>query len=365
MLKWIIILSGIAMPLILNQKSEESEKRIQIALLLDTSNSMDGLIDQAKAQLWKMVNELSGAKHDGDEANIELALYEYGKSSLSLLNGYVRQIHPFTTDLDAISASLFSLHTNGGDEYCGTVIQKSLEGLAWDDHTDGLRMIFIAGNEPFTQGNFSYHKACANARRKDVTVNTVFCGPYREGVRGEWKMGAELGEGDYFNIDHNDRIVYIKTPFDERIRILNIRLNDTYIGYGSIGIERKKMQKAQDLNAESEGLANMAQRTIAKTKSIYNNSHWDLIDAVEEDEEILKNDKALPPELSSLSQNDRIEFVTKKKAERKQIQKEISELAEKRDAFLANNHKEHKNTLDNVLQQSIRSHATKKGYRLK
>ncbi len=30
---------------------------VQLAILLDTSNSMDGLIDQAKTQLWNVVNE--------------------------------------------------------------------------------------------------------------------------------------------------------------------------------------------------------------------------------------------------------------------------------------------------------------------
>lgn len=30
---------------------------IQLALLLDTSNSMDGLIDQARSRLWQIVNE--------------------------------------------------------------------------------------------------------------------------------------------------------------------------------------------------------------------------------------------------------------------------------------------------------------------
>ena len=34
------------------QKSKKKGK-IQVALLLDTSNSMDGLIDQAKSQIWK------------------------------------------------------------------------------------------------------------------------------------------------------------------------------------------------------------------------------------------------------------------------------------------------------------------------
>ena len=38
---------------------ESNKQFIKVALLLDTSNSMDGLIDQAKAQLWDVVNELS------------------------------------------------------------------------------------------------------------------------------------------------------------------------------------------------------------------------------------------------------------------------------------------------------------------
>ena len=41
------------------------EELIQLAILLDTSNSMDGLINQAKSELWKIVNELALAKKNG------------------------------------------------------------------------------------------------------------------------------------------------------------------------------------------------------------------------------------------------------------------------------------------------------------
>src|SRR5205823_3642790 len=34
---------------------------VQLAILLDTSNSMDGLIAQAKTQLWNIVNEFATA----------------------------------------------------------------------------------------------------------------------------------------------------------------------------------------------------------------------------------------------------------------------------------------------------------------
>ena len=55
---------------------------IQIAILLDTSNSMDGLIDQAKTQLWNIVNEFIRAKKDGKPPAMQVALFEYGKKTL-------------------------------------------------------------------------------------------------------------------------------------------------------------------------------------------------------------------------------------------------------------------------------------------
>ncbi len=61
-----------------------------------------------------------------------------------------------TTDLDAISADLFALTTNGGSEYCGMVIDRAVSKLSWSKSNDVLKIIYIAGNEPFTQGPLSY-----------------------------------------------------------------------------------------------------------------------------------------------------------------------------------------------------------------
>src|SRR5687768_7228371 len=84
---------------------------VQLAILLDTSNSMDGLIDQAKTQLWTIVNEFIRAKKDGKPPRMEIALYEYGKASLPAQEGYVRLILPLTDDLDKVSEELFALKT--------------------------------------------------------------------------------------------------------------------------------------------------------------------------------------------------------------------------------------------------------------
>jgi hypothetical protein len=112
-------------------KIVEKKPVVQIALLLDTSNSMDGLIEQAKSQLWKIVNEFINAKQNGKRPDLEVALFEYGKSSLVASEGFIRMIVPLTNDLDKISEELFALKTNGGNEYCGWVIREAVNRLTW------------------------------------------------------------------------------------------------------------------------------------------------------------------------------------------------------------------------------------------
>ena len=189
-------------------KTVAKDQNIQLALLLDTSNSMDGLIDQAKSQLWKIVNELALAKcADGKKPNIQLALYEYGNDGLPSSEGYIRQVSGLTDDLDLISEKLFSLSTNGGNEFCGQVINSSLNQLAWSASANDLKMIFIAGNEPFTQGKISYRTAGLMAREKSVVVNTIFCGPFDEGLRTNWKDGADITGGTFMSIQQDMKTV--------------------------------------------------------------------------------------------------------------------------------------------------------------
>lgn len=79
---------------------ESKTPKIQVAVLLDVSNSMDGLIAQAKTQLWNMVGILGKADCNGVTPQIEIALYEYGSPRNDANKGYVKQINSFSTDLD-------------------------------------------------------------------------------------------------------------------------------------------------------------------------------------------------------------------------------------------------------------------------
>lgn len=337
------------------------DQQIMLALLLDTSNSMDGLIDQAKSQLWKIVNELAAAKcGDGSRPRIKIALYEYGNDGLPDSEGYIRQVSGLTDDLDVISEKLFALTTNGGNEYCGHVIRKSLSQLAWSTSDADLKMIFIAGNEPFTQGGVSYRIACSAAKEKDVVVNTIYCGDFDEGIRTNWKDGADLTGGSYMSIEQNRKTVYISTPFDKQIDACNERLNKTYIYYGAAGEQKKEAQAAQDRNAESYGMANKVERAVSKSSHAYTNSSWDLVDAAKEDESVIASAPAaqLPKEMQGMSEAQRKDYVKQKAGERKRIQDEIQELNKKRQAYIAAQPKSNDDTLlDAAMIKAVREKA--------
>ena len=104
----------------------QSTPKIQLAILIDTSGSMDGLIDQTRNQLWQVVNEFTTARQNGITPILEIALFEYGNDNNAQASGYVKMYNEFTRELDQVSEGLFSLTTNGGSEYCGYAIKTAV-----------------------------------------------------------------------------------------------------------------------------------------------------------------------------------------------------------------------------------------------
>ena len=337
---------------------------IKVALLLDTSNSMDGLIDQAKAQLWDIVNELSYAKCGDEKPKLQIALYEYGNDNLNGEEGFIRQVLAFSNDLDEISKQLFSLTTNGGNEYCGHVIQTSLNQLKWGNNEDDLKLIFIAGNEPFSQGKISYQDAAKQAKKNGVSVNTIFCGDYNQGIATYWKDGADIALGDYMAINHNHATTYVATPYDDKILKLNQKLNGTYIAYGRVGEKKMAMQAEQDSNAESYSSANAVSRTVSKSSHLYQNSNWDLVDAERNKDFKFENLKKedLPQELKDKSVSEIKLYVKNKRQEREVIQQEIQQLNEKRRLYIKSKNSKSDNGLENAMIKAIKTQAKEKKY---
>ncbi len=347
------------------EKSRQSV--IQMVILLDTSGSMEGLIEQAKTQLWKIVNEMALAKKNGKVPRLLVGLYEYGKSTIPASEGYLRMLVPLSEDLDRISEELFKLKTNGGQEYCGKVIRAATRGLQWSQNNNDYKVVFIAGNEPFTQGDVDYKTACRSAIKKGIVVNTIFCGNYEQGIRTSWKDGADLADGKYMNIDHNQKIVHISAPQDKTIVELGQELNQTYIAYGKAGKGKKERQKRQDKNALSVNEEVMVQRSVAKSSPQYSNTTWDMVDAIKEGKVKIEDMKEedLPEELKKMNKKERKEYVEKMQKKREAIQKKIKKLNQERQKYVLEKRKQisGEQTLDEALVKAIKEQASKKNYK--
>jgi len=344
---------------------------VQLAILLDTSGSMQGLIEQAKGQLWKIVNEFINAKQNGKQPELEVALFEYGKDTLPASTGYIRLIAPLTNDLDKISEELFKLQTSrgsGSDEYCGWVIKDAVERLSWSKSPEAFKAIFIAGNEPFTQGPVDYAKSCKAAIEKGIIVNTIHCGAEAEGIGTKWQDGALLAEGKYMIIDHNQAVVHFDAPQDKEIAQLGVELNKTYVAFGAAGVANAARQVAQDANSASlSSQGSSVQRALAKSSAFYCNGSWDLVDACKGTNFNLSALKTedLPVEMQKMTETERKAYVETKTKEREKIQEQINQLNVERTKFVAEQTKQLNvtNTLDSVVLSTVREQATRRNYK--
>lgn len=343
---------------------------IQLAICLDTSGSMGGLINQARTRIWSVVNELDRATLNGQKPTLEVAIYQYGSNHQSGGEGFMGCVLPFTSDLDRISEALFALQISGSAEYCGMAVQRATQELAWLPKTDEtLKVIVIAGNENFSQGPVQYTQSVPEAVEYGITINTVHCGTDQEGRNGGWMHASQLGGGAYNVIDHNRDFVEIHCPHDDRLRELNVKLNETYLYYGDEGRPARERQVTADVQNEAASGMALQRRISSKASSQYDNSHWDLIDASKDAEfELGKVDRdTLPAELQKASDEELELKIAEYSAKRAELQDEITKLSAEREAWLAEERQrlgeEQGQSLDSALVVALRTQAESQGFR--
>jgi hypothetical protein len=334
----------------------EKGKPVDVVLCLDTSNSMDGLIDSAKRKLWTIVNDLAKVE---PAPTLRVALYSYGNNLYDAKSGWVRKDLDLTTDLDEVYKQLYALKTKGGNEYVARVSRDALAGLKWSDDKDALRLMFVCGNEPANQDKeVTLDSIAAEAKAKGILINTIYCGSPTHPEAEGWRQFASLAGGKYANIDQDRAEVAIKTPFDDELTKLGTAINSTYCWYGERGAAAAANQVAQDKNADKVSKEVAADRSATKATKFYCNAEADLIDRMLTDKafdlEKIKVDD-LPEEMKKLKPEERLGYLKKKADERAEIQKKIGELTAKRAKFIADEKKkEPKSAADKAFDEALR-----------
>jgi Mg-chelatase subunit ChlD len=348
------------------QQQQQGERRhVDLVIALDTSGSMDGLIDSARQKLWDVVNLLAQAK---PTPSLRVGLISYGGTDgYDSSKGWVKKESDLTTDLDSIYSKLFALRTSGGDEYVARAVTVGTREMQWSQDPKALRIIFVAGNEPANQDpKIPVETAVAQAKEKHIFVNTIYCGSESSGEASLWAQVARLGGGRFAAIDQNHAVA-IATPMDAELGRLSMELNKTYVAYGSTGRAHLANQAAQDKNAESAGGYVAATRSAAKASAMYSNEEWDLVDAQKHGKKVAEMAPgALPPAVAALPPAKRDEYVKEKAKERDHLQQQIAQVNAKREAYIkaerARRAKGSAKALDDALGDGIRTEATSAGF---
>jgi hypothetical protein len=359
-----LALALFAAPTRADEAPVKSAPPVDLAICLDTSGSMEGLIHAARQKIWSVVSELATAK---PTPRLRVALLTYGTPTPGS-DGDVLLQTGLTEDLDLVSEKLFALGTNGGEELVGRVVSHAIDDLDWSAH-GGVRIVFVAGNESADQDQVKPFRAAAErAVGRGLIVNAIYCGGADDPDAAGYRELAALGRGRFSNIDHDHGTVEVATPFDEELAKLSGLLNTTYIAYGEGGAEARRRQEAQDKNAEAAGAPAAAERAQAKGGDLYRNGAWDLVDRMgEEGFDLSKIPEAdLPEEMRAMTLEARLAHIEAKKKERADLQAKITDLASKRLAFvqaeIQKQGLDDSRALDKALRDAIREQASSAGF---
>jgi len=133
------------------------------------------------------------------------------------------------------------------------------------------------------------------------------------------------------------------------------------VRYGSVGESNYAKQATVDkLNAGFQKEAMAKRVEIKSQKKIYNNSSWDLVDAMEKDKTIIEkiDRKTLPDSLSVMSDIELKKYVSAKTEQREIIRKEIANVSKQRQQYItaekAKAASENTSTLETEVERAIR-----------
>ena len=310
---------------------------VEVVICLDTSGSMNALLDTVRHRLWEIVDEVDRL---APEAELRVALLTFGSpNAASADQGYVVVRSDLTEDLDQIYAAVMELSTNGGDEYVGWVVHSALDQLSWSEAEGVERIMFVAGNESADQGKevHDFRVTVGQASERGIRVNAMFAGDHGSGVNAQWQAVALAGEGMYVAIDKQRGTVDVATPYDDDLSRLNDELNATYVPYGEEGQRLQDRMVELDNKARSLGSRGSGSRFGGKGSAKYKVETWELVDAVASgrlEVDRLKQDK-LPAEFRGMSDEQLTAALAARGAKRDQVKEQLRATSTQRTKWLA------------------------------
>lgn len=339
---------------------------VDVVFVLDTTGSMSGLIQTAKEKIWSIATTMSSAQPTPD---IRIGLVAYRDRG----DAYVTKVIDLSDDLDSVYANLMDFQADGGGDTPESVnegLYDAVHKMSWSQGKQAYQVIFLVGDAPphLNYNEAQYPQIVAAAKDKGIVINTIQCGNLDETIL-PWTQMANLGGGNFFQVEQAGGAVAFTSPFDEDIAKLSADLDGTRLYYGDAEIKAKmhlKTTATEKLNAFAS-VASRARRGVfnsaeAGLKNLLGEN--ELVDAVTRGDVKLEelDAEVLPEAMKPMAPEEQSAYVAQLATERSELKRQLRDLSESRSAYLAKKVDEDggaKDSLDQKLYDAVKEQAGK------
>jgi uncharacterized protein YegL len=314
-------------------ESGDGVAKVDIVFALDTTSSMGGMIEGAKATIWEIARKAQEGK---PAPQVRIGLVAYRDRG----DDYVTKVVDLTGDLDVVYAKLQELTAGGGGDGPEHVIRglnDAVNEVHWSQDKRAVKLVYLVGDAPphedYDDG-LTLSGVLTDARSKGIRVSAIRCGDDATTL-AKWTMIAGRTDGVVSTIAQNGGVrAAAATPYDAELARLNAELAKTEIHYGS-SAERSAADGvvAANLAAPPAAQAARAGFYAAQATAGGGPTKRDLAAAKPGAVSGVAREE-LPEEMQAMSAGEREKFVEKKRADREVVLAQIKEANGKRDAAL-------------------------------
>lgn len=345
------------------------QQRIEVVFILDTTGSMGGLIDAAKEKIWSIASNMASAE---SAPEIKMGLVAYRDRG----DNYVTRTVDLSSDLDSIYATLMDFQADGGGdgpESVNQALYDAVNKISWSQNNNTYKVIFLVGDAPphmDYQDDVKYPVTLTEADKRGIVVNSIQCGNNSATTR-KWEQIAQLGSGQYFQVEQAGSALAIATPFDTKIAKMSKQLDETRLYYGTKEVkakQRKKIAATEKLHASSSVESRARRATFNASKSGKTNflGESELVDDVTSgrvDLDSIKKD-LLPEQMQAMAPAAQKAIIEDTAKRRNELSGKIEALTRQRSSYLKEKVAERGDveaSLDYKIFSAVREQAEEKG----
>jgi len=343
--------------------------QIEVVFILDTTSSMSGLIQAAKEKIWSIATTMASAEQAPDIRMGLVAFRDRGDT-------YVTRVLDLSQDLDSMYANLMDFKAQGGGdgpESVNQALYDAINRISWSEDENVYKVAFLIGDAPphmDYNNDVQFPVTLEMAKHKGIVVNTIQSGQntYTAPV---WKNIAQLGYGEYFQVENSGNAVAVATPYDKKLAELAARLEDTRLYFGDRETKERQKKKNEATSKIQDELSEAAlarRATFNATTSGESNflGESELVDAISsgriELDDIDSDD--MPASLQAFAPMEQMTIITNQARQREEIKRDIQKLSESRNDYIRDKVAKDggaSESLDEKIYSAVKKQAKTKG----